>query len=198
MLKLSKKYARKFASVSNRRIMRYSTPLFGSQNHTQFCARSRSQVSAEEQAQLKEAGISVVIMFTLNTVDTQDDNIVVALNSVAEMLKMSPYYAKDPAKYANYYKELHDKVRDLSPQANGGYSVKDTNVVSYQSIYQLSGNGSRSGKTFAIALGTATELLNGTSKWVMRDGNPAMRFGKNPSNLDGWILVGDPLYLGIL
>lgn len=100
---------------------------------------NESVLSASEQQQLVDAGISVVTVPTLGTSSTADADIVQAVQVVGELLKNTATQY-DASKAAATYVQYHDAALNAVKSANGGYSYKTVNGVSSQYIYQGTGD----------------------------------------------------------
>ena len=104
------------------------------------------ELATDEEAQLTAAGIDVVLMPTIGTVDAYDSQIVYAVRIVGEILKKAGGSIEyDANALASQYASLHDSVLSAVLKKNGGYStwMKDgsTKAWLYYGTSVLSGPG---------------------------------------------------------
>ncbi len=97
-----------------------------------------ASLTEAEQEQLVAEGISVLVVPDLGEVDTADEDIVTAVNIVAELLKDAATTYDASAQAATYTK-LREATLDSCLTANGGYSIKQVGGTSYSYIYQGTG-----------------------------------------------------------
>ena len=104
------------------------------------------ELSDDEEEELTSAGIDIVLMPTIGTVDAYDSQIVYAVRIVGEVLKKAGSdIALDADALASQYASFHDSVLSATRSLNGGYStwMKDgtTKAWLYYGTSVLSGAG---------------------------------------------------------
>lgn len=92
-------------------------------------------LTAEQEEQIKAAGIHVVVVPAIGYSDTPDEDILSGVAIVGELLKSAPT-ANDASAMASAYVAQHDEAIANCLSANAGYSFKAIYNETYPYIYQ--------------------------------------------------------------